>query len=239
MKKSIIMVMLGMVLLFSFTGCSKKEESIEVTDAFKFKEEYELLNDTVNESNGKKYRTLEIDENNSIVYKTVDEIVDMMEDDETFVVYFGFASCPWCRSIIKPLLEVGDDLEISSIYYVDVKEVRDVMELDDDGNVVTKKEGTDAYYKLLEKMDSVLDEYILMDEDGNEVSTNEKRIYAPNIVSVIEGEAVELTDGISDKQTDGYMELIDEIEEESYEKIKCSIKCVVDAKEVCSAKTKC
>lgn len=239
MKKSIIMVMLGMVLLFSFTGCSKKEESIEVTDAFKFKEEYELLNDTVNESNGKKYRTLEIDKNNSIIYKSADEIVGMMENDETFVVYFGFASCPWCRSIIKPLLEVADDLEISSIYYVDVKDVRDVMELDDDGNVVTKKEGTDAYYKLLEKMDSVLDEYVLMDEDGNEVSINEKRIYAPNIVSVIEGEAVELTDGISDRQTDGYMELTDEMEEESYEKIKCSIKCVVDAKEVCSAKTKC
>ena len=44
--------------------------------------------------------------------------------------------------------------------------------------------------------------------------TNEKRIYAPNIVVVKDGKAITLTSGISEKQTNGYMELTDEMIED-------------------------
>ena len=85
----------------------------------------------------------------------------------------------------------------------------------------------------------MLEDYVLINDDGKEVKTGEKRIYAPNIVSIVNGEAVGLTDGVSDSQSDPYMELTEEMKEESYDKIKCSIECVVDNKEVCSAKAKC
>lgn len=238
MKRSIVIFVMGLVLLFGFTGCDNKDNS-EISDALKFKEEYESLNGESNEGNGKKYRDIEIDDDNPFVYKSEEEIIEMIDNEETFVVYFGFASCPWCRSIINPLMEVVDDLEIYPIYYVDVKEIRDVMVIDENGEVVTKKEGTDAYYELLEKLDTVLDDYILIDEDGNEVVTGEKRIYAPNIVSVVDGEVRNLTDGIGKSQDDAYMELTDEMKEESYNKIKCSIECVANKNKVCSAKTKC
>ena len=237
MKKNIILFILGFILVFFATGCSNKD--VNVSDSVKFKGEYEALNDMVNEANNKEYRILDIDEDNSFVYKSAGEIVEMMENNETFVVYFGFASCPWCRSIINQLIEVINDLGIEKVYYVDVKEIRDVMIIDDKGNIVTKDEGTKDYYKLLEKMDSVLENYTLIGEDGEEVDTGEKRIYAPNIVSVVDGDAVKMTDGISDIQDDAYMDLTEEMIEDSYDKIKCSVECVIEKKEICSVKTKC
>lgn len=240
MKKKNILLISLMMLMFIFSGCGNEiDETIDEVDAIKFKEEYESLNNVKNELNGKVYRTLEIDKDNSFIYKDANDIVKMMENKETFVVYFGFATCPWCRSVVPTLIEVANDLGITPIYYVDVKEIRDTMVIDEDSSIVTKVKGTDAYYELLEKMDSVLEEYTLKDQDGNKISTKEKRIYAPNIVSVVDGEALKLTDGISDKQTDGYMELTDEIKRESYEKIKCSIECIIDSKKVCSTQTKC
>lgn len=233
-KRSFIGILIGLLI---FSGCSNNK--LEEKDSLKFKEEYEALNDKENDNNGKKYRSLEIDEDNPFVYKNADDIIEMMDDGETFVVYFGFASCPWCRSIIKSMIEACDELGITSIYYVDVLDIRDTMVVNDDGVSVTKKTGTDGYYQLLEKMNSVLDDYVLSDKDGNEVSTGEKRIYAPSIVSVVDGEAVKATDGISESQTDGYMELTDEMIEESIQKIKCSISCVADRNKVCSSNKKC
>lgn len=232
--KKIIMIILLIVLL---VGCSSKGE--QLSDSLKFKEEYESLNDEKNENNGKKYRTLNIDGDNSFVYKEASDIVDMMDNKETFVVYFGFASCPWCRSIILPLIKVTNDLEIYRVYYVDVKEIRDTMTIDENGEIIIEKKGTDDYYQLMERLDSVLENYMLTDQNGNEVDTGKKRIYAPNIVAVVAGEVKEMTDGISGKQTDAYMELTSDMVQESYDKIKCSIECVADNKKVCSLKTKC
>lgn len=234
MKKVFISIM----LLLSLTGCSNKELIEEPSDAIKFKEEYESLNEKTNNS-GNKYRLLEIGEDNPFIYKSASDIVEMIDNKETFVVYFGFASCPWCRSIVPSLIEVATDLGISPIYYVNVKEIRDTLELDEEGNIVAKKEGTDAYYQLLEKLDSVLESYLLTDQDDNEIDTGEKRIYAPNIIAIVDGQAIEMTDGISNSQTNAYMELTTEMKQESYNKIKCSIECVADNQKVCSAKTKC
>ena len=96
-----------------------------------------------------------------------------------------------------------------------------------------------AVLNELEKMDNILEDYTITDNDGDEIKTGEKRIYAPNIVAVIDGDAVQLTDGVSSKQTDGYMNITNEMEEESYDKIKCAIECVADSKEICSAKKQC
>jgi thiol-disulfide isomerase/thioredoxin len=234
MKKKILMLILLGGMLFSLTACGKEE-----TDALKFKEEYESLNGTTREKDGKTIRTIEIREDNPFVYKEASDIVEMIQNKETFVVYFGFPDCPWCRSAIPTLDSVAADLELDTIYYVNVKEIRDTLVLDDDGKVTVESSGTDGYYDLLEVLDNVLADYTLTDSDGNQVETGEKRIYAPNIISVVDGVAMELTDGISDSQTDGYMELTKEMTKESYNKIKCSIQCVADDKKTCSAKTNC
>ena len=142
MKNKVLFFATIFLMLFLVTGCGK-------SDAVKFKEEYESLNGTVSAS-GKEIRSITIDKDNPMIYKSADDIVKMIENKETFVVYFGFPACPWCRSVLPTLLDVSKDLGLDKIYYVDVLEIRDTLKVNDNKEVVVDKKGTDAYYKLLE-----------------------------------------------------------------------------------------
>lgn len=225
MKKKIFVILLVVVTMLSFTGCSNKNNNAKknnsTNDAARFKKEYESLNGKENE-NGKKYRELSISDNNPFIYKSARDIVKMIDNKETFVVYFGFETCPWCRSIIETLISSAKDNEIDKIYYVNVKNIRDELEVKN-GKAVTKIKGMDAYYDLLDRLDNVLKKYELTvkDEDDKEktIETGEKRIYAPNIVVVVDGKAVKLTTGISEELKDPYDKLTDEMKEESYKQI--------------------
>ena len=203
--KKIIILLVGIMSIFFFAGCN----SSTTEDASKFKEEYESLNGQVREKDGKEIRTISIPDNNPMIYKEANDIVSLMDNKDTFLVYFGFSDCPWCRSVIPYLIEEAKNNNIKKIYYVDVKEIRDVLSISEEGKVIIDKEGTEGYYNLLKKLDNVLSDYNLVDSEGNKIDTNEKRIYAPNIVAVKDGKAIALTSGISEKQTNGYMELSD------------------------------
>ena len=201
------------------------------TDGIKFKEEYEKLNGKKNDQ-GKKYREITIDSKNKIVYKTTEEVLNLIDKKKSFVLYFGFDTCPWCRSVVPTLASISKELN-QEVYYIDVKDIRDTFELDDDNKPKLVKKGSKEYSKLLEKLEPVLEDYTLTDSDNNEIKVGEKRIYAPSIVSVIDGKAKELTTGISDKQTDGYMKLTKEMEKETYNKIKKVLKQVSDKNNTC------
>lgn len=201
------------------------------TDDIKFKEEYEKLNGKKNDQ-GKKYREITIDSKNKMVYKTTEEVLDLIDKKKSFVLYFGFDTCPWCRSVVPTLASISKELN-QEVYYIDVKDTRDTFELDDDNKPKLVKKGSKDYSKLLEKLESVLEDYTLTDSDNNEIKVGEKRIYAPSIVSVIDGKAKELTTGISDKQTDGYMKLTKEMEKDTYNKIKKVLKQVSDKNNTC------
>ncbi len=201
------------------------------TDGIKFKEEYEKLNGKKNDQ-GKKYREITIDSKNKMVYKTTEEVLDLIDKKKSFVLYFGFDTCLWCRSVVPTLASISKELN-QEVYYIDVKDIRDTFELDDDNKPKLVKKGSKDYSKLLEKLEPVLEDYTLTDSDNNEIKVGEKRIYAPSIVSVIDGKAKELTTGISDKQTDGYMKLTKEMEKDTYNKIKKVLKQVSDKNNTC------
>ena len=201
------------------------------TDGIKFKEEYEKLNGKKN-NQGKKYREITIDSKNKMVYKTTEEVLELIDKKKSFVLYFGFDTCPWCRSVVPNLASISKELN-QEVYYIDVKDIRDTFELDDDNKPKLVKKGSKDYSKLLEKLEPVLEDYTLTDSDNNEIKVGEKRIYAPSIVSVIDGKAKELTTGISDKQTDGYMKLTKEMEKDTYNKIKKVLKQVSDKNNTC------
>ena len=201
------------------------------TDGIKFKEEYEKLNGKKNDQ-GKKYREITIDSKNKMVYKTTEEVLNLIDKKKSFVLYFGFDTCPWCRSVVPTLASISKELN-QEVYYIDVKDIRDTFELDDDNKPKLVKKGSKDYSKLLEKLEPVLEDYTLTDSDNNEIKVGEKRIYAPSIVSVIDGKAKELTTGISEKQTDGYMKLTKEMEKETYNKIKKVLKQVSDKNNTC------
>ncbi len=212
MKRKIIIVGMLFMALFTICACTNKK-----SDAIKFKEEYESLNKKKREKDGKTIRSIKVAKDNPFIYKSDEDIVDAINNKESFIVYFGFNDCPWCRSIIPSLIEAAKDNNIKEIYYVDVKDIRDVMVLKD-SRLTTETKGTDAYYELTNLLRDVLSDYTITDEEGNSINTGAKRIYAPNIVKVEKGAATKITEGISEKQTDPYMELTEEIKKDTYNK---------------------
>ena len=224
MKRIILIIVIILIVLFSIIKVT------EVTsDSYKFKREYESLNKKENT------RKVKIAKNNTIKYASLDDIVKKIENEETFVVYFGFAKCPWCRSMIENLVNMAIDKK-STIYYVDIETKRDLKEIKN-GKIVTTKKASNSYYKLLKYFDSVLDDYKLKDND-EEYLTGEKRIYAPNVIAVVNGEVKEKTEGISTKQTDAHMKITKEMDKESKQMLKCIFKCL-EEKNVCISKAKC
>lgn len=208
MKKRVVLLLLLAFTLIGIVGCGKN-------DAIKFKEEYESFNDKSNDYF--KYRNLSIDENNPFVFATDKEIVEKLENKETFIAYFGDPQCPWCRSVIEQAIKSAKANGIDKIYYVRFWDgfheelIRDVYELDENNNPVLKQAGSESYPKLLEYLDDVLNEYTLKDKDGKAINVNEKRIFLPNFIAVTSGEAKELVEGISEKQTEFNGELTEEI----------------------------
>ena len=152
----------------------------------------------------------------------------MIDNKDTFIVYFGFSDCPWCRSMVETMLKVMSDYNIDKLYYVDIKEIRDEKELDSDGNIKTIKEGTKDYQELLNRLDILLEEYKVKG-----VSMNEKRIYAPNVVAVTRGTPLEMTTGLSDDQKDPYQKITKEMKSTMYKKLECLAKCVNEASTTC------
>lgn len=231
-KKLIIIIIIGVVLLGVGVGAyhfinQKPEDEPEKEvnkDALLFKQQYEELNGT--ENGDKTIRSITIPEDNPFVYVPAEEIVQMIKDEKSFYVYFGFAACPWCRSMLPTFIEVAEANKVDKIYYVDILDIRDTLEVNSKGKVETTKEGTDAYYELLELLDDVLSDYALNDSKGKAVKTKEKRIYAPNIVAIEEGKPVGFTEGISPKQEDAYGKLTSEMKKDMYELIEEVIKSV-------------
>ena len=227
----ILMVIMGLVLGYVY----KKDSDYKKTDAYKFKVEYESLNGKLNDYK-KEYRSVNIDKENKIKYASAKDIVKKIENNETFVVYFGFSKCPWCRSMIENLIELSNSYD-QTIYYVDVLEIRDKIEVVD-GELKTTTKGDENYMKLINLLSDVLDEYKVTDEEDKEYDTNEKRIYAPNVVAVINGKATKKVEGISEKLTDPYAKLTKEMIKESKKQLECIFKCLEEAG-VCTKKGAC
>ena len=198
MKKIIISLML--ISAFILTGCQNKEK----TDAVKFKEEYERLNNQV--VNDKKYLELTIDKKNPIKYKTAEEIVDIIKN-KTGIIYLGYPECPWCRNAVPVLLEAAKQTGVNDIYYLNIHDIRDKKELKD-GKVVTVEEGTEGYKKILEALGDKASVY----KDLNDESI--KRIYVPLVVFVENGKVVATQESTVESQKDPYVKLTEEQEKE-------------------------
>ena len=207
--KKYLSILIIICLLF-LTACSN--------EGSKFKEEYEALNNKDN-NHGGVYRTININKKNPFVHVDAKEIVKMIEEEKTFYVYFGDTKCPWCRSVIEKAIEVANDKKIKTIYYVNIWDeehneiLRDTYKLDENGNAILVKEGTDSYQKLLESFENVLSDYTLSSKD-NKVNVGEKRIYAPNFIYVKSGKAIKLESGIPSTLSDSNGELTKEMLEE-------------------------
>lgn len=208
----ILLVFMVFVGILAFKD-KKSEESSISSDALLFKNEYESLNNVVREKDGKTIKEISISSNNPVDIITEEETINLLENG-TGLIYMGFPDCPWCRSMLPVLLQTLDNLSIQKLYYLNISSIRDTLTLNEKNKVEITEEGTQEYYKMLEIMDDYLEPYYLTNSSGKKVDTKEKRILAPTVVAVKNGEIVGIHTGTVDSQTDPYEDLTTEQKEE-------------------------
>ena len=187
---ALVHVLCAAIAIFAYLNVKDMEKELKDTDAIKFKEEYEAINE---EENSIK---MEISEDNPIEYADYDKLLEIINNG-TGIIYLGFPGCPWCRNALPVLFDVAKDNNVEIIYYMNILNERDsfvvedkklVYAIDDEGN---EKRGTKGYKQLLKALDKHLTEYIVSFE-GKEYKTGEKRIYAPTVIFVKDGKVVGL-----------------------------------------------
>lgn len=192
-------ILLVAICLCIYLFCFKKNN--EIKDAEKFKKEYELLNGEQYVGSDKEfydYINVNMPDDNIYVYKTAKEILNTLKNG-TGVIYLGFPTCPRCRNLIKPLMEVALDNKVSQIYYLNIEDMRDTYEVVNK-EVLQSVKGTKEYYELVKLLDNYLDYYTLTDKDGNTYNTGAKRIYASTVITVKNGEIVGFHVSTTDNQ---------------------------------------
>lgn len=213
--KKILLGIIGLIVVVAaviVVLLVKDNKVVYSEDEVKFKEEYEALNNQGNQYNDKKYLELNIIEDNNVVYATEEKIVKILEEGDG-VIYFGFPGCPWCRAMISPLLEIANENDIKNIYYLNILEMRDAYKVEDK-KVLRTKEGTDAYYKILKELEEFLNDYSITDAKGKEYKTGVKRLYAPTVVMVKDGEVKAFHEDVLPSLEDPYAGLTTEQDKE-------------------------
>ena len=209
-KKNKVLIICAIVIVLAIIGlCIYSfvfKDSNKNTDAIKFKNEYTELNGKVNEFNNQEYVNVSLTDDNMFKYVTEDDAIKLLEKG-TGVIYFGFPGCPWCRSLLNPLAKVAKEKN-ETIYYLNILDLRSSFKVVD-GKLTKTKDGSDSYYKLLELLDDELEQFYVEDKDGKKYDTNEKRLYAPTLVAVKDGQITSIHVGTLDSQLSGYDKLSD------------------------------
>ena len=195
-----ILIRLDIIKIDNTNKDTSSEEKKEYSSSFK--EDYEKLNGSS--------ITVNIPEDNPFEEVEAKDIIEKINNKETFYVYFGFDSCPWCRNAIELAIESAKEHNIDRIYYVDIKEIRDVYKYEN-GELTKKNDGTPEYLELLSLLDNVLYKYSILKDDGDTEQLEEKRIMAPNYIYVRNGVPVKLISGTSSLQKNYDDEMTDEI----------------------------
>ncbi len=217
MKKKIslivIIVLLGMIIFI------KPKNT--------FKKEYESLNGKTND-NGKTYLNVNISKDNPVEYADYKKVFEVL--DKSGIIYFGFSECPWCRNAVPVLLDAAKETGVEKIYYMNNLNDRDIKKLENN-EIVTEKEGTKNYKKLLKKLGDKASVYEGLNDD------NIKRLYFPTVVVVKNGKITDYIVGTVDAQKDPYKKLTKsqkkELKEKYVKAMSATLTCSLNAEEKC------
>ena len=215
-SNKVLYIIIGICVLLVIGLCiflviNHKEEVL--SDAEKFKQEFEQYNGLTYEDTNDKLIDVEIPNDNPFVYKTGKEIVEIMQSEDAYIL-FGYASCPLTRAAIEVLIETAKEENIDKIYYVDIKNMRDEY-VPGEGIIPEQtKEGTEAYYEILNIFGSKLDKYYVASDDNFYLfDTGVTRLLSPTLVAVSKGKVISMHAEL----TDDYEENSELTEEEKEE----------------------
>lgn len=223
-KICLIIIILCAILVIGVCAFAIYNRNDIQSDAQKFKNEYEVYNGVAIEDSEETYLDVNISSTNPIVYKSAKEVLEIMENETAFV-YFGYPSSQEAREVIETLLEVAEEENIETIYYVDIYSIRDVYVFS--GSIIPEQiqEGTQGYHDILEFLGDNLSEYYVSDANGFYYDTGVTRINAPTVVAVRDGKVVSMHEGTEEEK---------ETLKEIYKKLFQSVKNIDDT---CSDKT--
>lgn len=185
MKKNVIIIisLIIIIAVMSFVLVLMKTDKNQnefTEDEIKFKQEYESVNG-VELAENYSLKNVEIVSDNNVSYVTDDEVLDLLKKG-TNVIYFGWADCNWCRSIVPTLIEVLKDNNIDTLYYYDFKSLRSAYE-----------EGSnDKKVSIYEDILDIIGEDISSVFDENSLRSGEKKVLAPTVVFIKDGKYVGL-----------------------------------------------
>ena len=167
-------------------------------------------------------------------------VLDKINNKDSFLVFFGYAECPWCRSMVESMVKSAKDNKIKKIYYVDIENERDQLEYQPGTDSFAEVSiGSKEYKKMLKKIGNVLDkyeiEYTNADGETKKKDTKEKRIYAPSLVYIKNGKAIKMIDGLSEKQKDENEVLTKEIKADMKQELNDFFSSVDKKVNACSA----
>ena len=115
--------LIALLIVGGFLAFKKPEKEENKTtptaDAIKFKEEYESLNGTIRESDGAKYNSVTIPEDNPIKYVDAKGALEVLKN-ETSIIYVGAEWCPWCRNAVPVLFDAAKDTNMKTVYYLNL-----------------------------------------------------------------------------------------------------------------------
>lgn len=170
----ILGILVGCILLYFIIDLFKDNVSSEN----KFEREYEKLNDK-DTSDGKKYPSVNISDDNKMKYVSYDEVFDVFNNSGDAVIYIGYSKCLYCRTAVQVLVDTVKDTELDEIYYL---------------NVENKSDG---YGKLVD----------LLGDDFFVSGRVKDKVYVPSVLFVVDGEIVNYNKGTLFSQEDPYEKL--------------------------------
>ena len=178
-KQKALLLIIGVLVIIAvvigFLAFKKEKNDPNHDKVNKFKEEYEVLNGTT-DKDGYTYPTVEIDIDSNVEYITVSKTVELIENSDS-VIYIGNAKNFLSRNTIGPLLSAIESNSIEKLYYLDSDKLKDNT--------------TDEYFKLIEKLNNILNKKEVKDDDGKKVGTVKQEIYVPTVIVVSGGEIVD------------------------------------------------
>ena len=176
MKKNIIIivsliVIIGVLIGVLFFITTDDSNNLYTKDEINFNDEYEKLNGYA-VSEDYILKSIDIETDNNVKYVSDNEIIDLMKNG-TNIIYFGWADCNWCRTLIPVLLEVLKENNIDTLYYYDFKSLRNSYENKDEEKS-----------KIYEEIINIIGDDISTTFDENSARSGEKKILAPTVVFI-------------------------------------------------------
>lgn len=177
MKKNIIIAisLIIVVAVMSLVIINMKTDEPKpalTADEIKFKNEYESLNGTEYKENYV-LKNIEIVNDNNVEYVNDDELLELLTNG-TNVIYMGWPECNWCRTVVPVLINTLKSNDIKTLYYYNLKSLRNAYEEDNDIKKV----------ELYEKIVEILGDDIEATYDEGTLKEGKKKLLAPTVIFI-------------------------------------------------------